>query len=168
MEPSTYPADKAIGMPLRVQCRDIVLHDGTIAAIALGCKHLKVIGAAIGFAITLMETILTKLLATLGTEEMLRMPGLIQCGHTLIQYGTIAVRTTWTEEIMIIWFTVGESITLKEVTCAQLLTAMIACKVLRMPSLAQCGNHLTHNRLLACIAATLLYCVNTLTTHIGL
>lgn len=168
METFTYPADKAIGMPLRVQCRDIVLHDGTIAAIALGCKHLEVIGAAIGFAITLMETILTELLATLGTEEMLRMPGLIQCGHTFIQYGTITVRTTWTKEIMIIGFTVRESIAFKEVTCAQLLTAMIACKMLRMPCLAQCSDHLTNNGFLACIAATLLYCVNTLTTHIGL
>ena len=74
---NTYPADKAVRMPLGVQGRNIVLHYGTVAAIALWCKHFKVIVAAIGFAITFMETILTKLLTTLGTEEMLRMPGFI-------------------------------------------------------------------------------------------
>ena len=74
---NTYPADKAVRMPLGVQGRNIVLHYGTIAAIALWCKHFKVIIAAIGFAITFMEAILTKLLTTLSTEEMLRMPGFI-------------------------------------------------------------------------------------------
>lgn len=82
---------------MRIQSGDIILHDGTIAAIAFGCKHLKVIVAAIGFAIPLMEAILAKLLATLGAKEMLRVPGLVQSGHTFIQNGAIAVGATWTK-----------------------------------------------------------------------
>lgn len=155
-------------MPLRVQCRDIILHNGAIATIAFGCKHFKIIGTTIGFTIPLMETIFAKLLATLGAKEMLRMPGLIQCRHAFIQDGTITVRTTWTKQIMIVGLTVGETITFEEVACTQLLATMIASEVLRMPCLAQGGYDLTHNGLLACIAATLLHSVDTLTTHIGL
>ena len=87
---------------------------------------------------------------------------------TYIQNGTIAIGTTWTEEIVIIGFTVGESIALKEVACAQLLIAVIACEMLWMPGLAQSGNHLAHNWLLAGVAAALLYGVDSLTTHVCL
>lgn len=74
---NNYPADEAIRMPLRVQRRNIILHYSAITAVALGRKHIKVIVAAIWLAVTLMEAVLAELLATLGTEEMLRMPRLL-------------------------------------------------------------------------------------------
>lgn len=72
-------------MPLGVQGRDVVLHDGTVAAIALGSEHIEIIVAAVGFAITFMEAIFTELLATLGTEEMFRVPGLIQGSYAFLK-----------------------------------------------------------------------------------
>lgn len=165
---STYPAHKAIGMPLRVQCRNIVLHNGTIAAIAFGCKHFEIVGTTIGFTIALVETIFAKLLATLSAKEMLRMPGFIQCRYAFIQNGAITVRATWTKQIMIVGLAIWKTVAFKEITCTQFLATMIAGEMLRMPCLAQRGNHLTNNRFLACIAAALLHRIDTLTTHIGL
>lgn len=71
-------------MPLRVQGRDVILHNGAIAAIAFGSEHIKVIVTAIGFAITFMEAILAELLAALGTEEMFCMPGFVQSSNAFL------------------------------------------------------------------------------------
>lgn len=71
-------------MPLRVQRRNIILHYSTITTVALGSKHIKVIVTAVWLAVTFMEAVLAKLLATLGTEEMLRMPCFLQRGDTFL------------------------------------------------------------------------------------
>lgn len=155
-------------MPLRVQRRDVVLHDGPVAAIALRGEHLEVVVAAVGLAIALMETLLAELLAALGAEEVLRVPGLVQRRDALVQDGAVAVGTAWAKQIVVIGLAVGEAVALKEVAGAQLLAAVVARKVLRMPGLAQGGDHLADNWLLACIAAALLYSVDSLATHIGL
>lgn len=72
-----YPTNKTIGMPLRVQCRNVILHDGPIAAITFWRKHIKVIVATIRFAVTFMEALFAELLATLGTEEMFCVPSFL-------------------------------------------------------------------------------------------
>lgn len=72
-------------MPLRVQRRNIILHYSAITAIALGRKHIKVIVATVWLTVALMEALFAELLATLGTEEMLRMPGFLQCGNTFLR-----------------------------------------------------------------------------------
>lgn len=72
-------------MPLRVQCRNIILHYSAITAIALGRKHIEIIVAAVWFAVALMEALFAKLLATLSTEEMLRMPSFLQRGNTFLR-----------------------------------------------------------------------------------
>lgn len=69
---------------------------------------------------------------------------------------------------MIVWFAVRMTVTLEEVSRAQLLAAMIARKVLRMPGLAQCGDHLTDDRLVTSVAASLLGSGYSLAAHIGL
>lgn len=155
-------------MPLRVQRRDVVLHDGPVAAIALRGEHLEVVVAAVGLAVALMETLLAELLAALGAEEVLRVPGLVQRRDALVQNGAIAVGTSWTKQIVVIGLAVGEAIALEEVAGSELLAAVVASEVLRMPGLAQGGDHLADNRLLAGIAAALLYSVDSLATHIGL
>lgn len=71
-------------MPLWVQCRNVVLHDRPIAAIALGRKHVEVVVAAVRLAVALMEAILAELLATLRTEEVLRVPCLFQSGDAFL------------------------------------------------------------------------------------
>lgn len=51
----SYPTDKALGVPQGVQGRDVVLQDSPGTASTLGSKHIKVVLAAIGFAILLMK-----------------------------------------------------------------------------------------------------------------
>lgn len=85
-----------------------------------------------------------------------------------IENSSIAVSTAWTEEIVIVGFTIGMSIPLKEIPRTQFLIAVIARKMFRMPCLAQCRNHLPHNGFIATRAASLLCRCNTLTIHIGL
>lgn len=72
-------------MPLGVQRRDVVLHDGPVAAAALGRKHVKVVGPTIRLSVALMEAILSKLLSTLRAEEVLRVPRLFQRSHAFLQ-----------------------------------------------------------------------------------
>lgn len=72
-------------MPLGIQSRDVVLHDSTVATVALWSEHLEVIGFAVWLAITFMEPILSKLLTTLSAEEVLGMPGLVQSGDAFLK-----------------------------------------------------------------------------------
>lgn len=76
---NTYPAHETIRVPLAVQGGDVVLHDGPVASVALQREHIDVIVATVRFAVALVEPILTELLATLGAEKVLRVPGLLQC-----------------------------------------------------------------------------------------
>lgn len=64
-------------MPLAVQRGYIVLHDGSIAATALGREHVEVVLAAVGLAVPLVEALFAELLTALGTEEVLGVPGLL-------------------------------------------------------------------------------------------
>lgn len=72
-------------MPLRVERGDVVLHDGFIAATAFGREHIEVVRTAIRLAIPFMEPVLSELLATLSTEEVLRVPGLLQRSYTFLK-----------------------------------------------------------------------------------
>lgn len=72
-------------MPLRVQRRNVVLHDRPVAAVALGRKHVEVVVAAVRLAVALMEAILAELLAALSAEEVLRVPRLLQGRHAFLR-----------------------------------------------------------------------------------
>lgn len=162
------PAHETIRMPLAVQRRDVVLHDGPVAPVALGGEHVEVVVAAVRFPVALVEPILAELLAALGAEEVLRVPGLLQGRYAFIQNWSIAVGTTWTEQIVIVRLAVRVAIALEEVPGAQLLVAVVAREVLRMPSLAQRRYDLPYDGLIACIAAPLLGGIHSLATHVGL
>lgn len=60
------------------------------------------------------------------------------------------------------------AVAFEEVARAQLLRTVIARKVLRMPGLAQCRNHLANDWLVAGIAAALLRRGHSLAAHVGL
>lgn len=84
-----------------------------------------------------------------------------------IQNGAIAISTAWTKQIVVVLLAVGLSIALKEVARAQLLAAVAASKVLRVPGLAQGRDDLTNDRLLASVAAALLRCCDPTAAHVG-
>lgn len=84
MGTTTHPADEALRMPLGVECRDIIFHDGRVAATTLGRKHIEVILAAVRLPIPFVEALVPKRVAALCAEEVLRMPGLVQGSHTFL------------------------------------------------------------------------------------
>ena len=81
----TYPAHKAIGMPLTVQSRDIILHNWSVTTPTFGCKHIKIIIPTVWFAISFMESFLTKLFPTLGTEKMFSVPSFFECSYAFLE-----------------------------------------------------------------------------------
>lgn len=109
------PTNKTIRMPLAVQGGDVVLHDGPVATVTLWGEHVEVVVAAVRFTVALVESILAKLLATLGTEEMFRVPRFLERGDTFIQNRSIAVRAPWAEQIVIVGLTVRVAVALEEV-----------------------------------------------------
>ena len=72
-------------MPLAVEGRDVVLHDGAVTTSALGREHVEVVLAAVGLTVALVEALLAELLAALGAEEVLRVPGLVQRRHAFLR-----------------------------------------------------------------------------------
>lgn len=75
-------------MPLRVERRDVVLHDGLVAAAALRREHVEVVVAAVRLAVPLVEAFFTELLTTLSAEEVLSVPRLLERRHAFLQSET--------------------------------------------------------------------------------
>jgi hypothetical protein len=71
-------------MELTVKSRNVILHNGAIATSALGCEHVEVVVAAIWFSIAFVEAIVAELLTALSAEEVLSMPGLVQCCYAFL------------------------------------------------------------------------------------
>lgn len=68
-------------MPLSVESCDEALHDGLVASLAARSVVLVVALATESLLVLLVETLVTKLLATTSAEEVLRMPSLVQSTH---------------------------------------------------------------------------------------
>lgn len=72
-------------MPLAVKRWDVVLHDSAVAASAFGRELIEVVVSAVGLSFAFMEALLSELLAALGAEEVLGMPGLLQGCYAFLQ-----------------------------------------------------------------------------------
>lgn len=81
----TYPANETVWMPLTVQRRYIILHDGTITSTAFRSEHVEVILSAVRLPVPLVKSLFTELFATLGAKEVLRMPSFLQSGNTFLK-----------------------------------------------------------------------------------
>jgi len=161
------PAHEAGGMPLSGQGRHVVLHNGPVASSALGREHVEVIVPTIRTALPLVESLLAELFAALGAEKVFRVPRLLQRRHAFVQYGPVAVRASGREQVVIVWFAVRPSVAFEEIPRAQLLRAVRARKVLRVPRLAQRRYHLADDRLVARGATAFLRRVHALSVHLG-
>lgn len=161
------PTDETVRVPLAVESRDVVLHDGPVAPVAFRCEHVEVVVAAVRLAVALVEPVLAELLAALGAEEVLGVPRFFQCRHTFIQDRPITVGTAGTEEVVVVRLAVRVAIALEEVPRAELLVAVVAREVFRVPGLAERRDDLADDRLVAGVAAALLRGVHTLATHVG-
>jgi len=165
---SAVPADEAIRMPLAVERRYVILHDGAIASAALWRKHIEVILPAVGLAVPLVKAVLAELLAALSAEEVFRVPRLLERCHAFIENRSVAIGATGREEIVVVGLAVGMSLALEEIASSQFLIAVGASEVLGVPRLAEGGDDLADDRLLASVAASLLGRVDTLATHVRL
>ena len=74
-------------MPLRAESSHEPLHDGSLASLAPGGKLLIVALRTIRFAVLLVKTVGTKVLAAQSAEEMLWMPGLVESSHATLEEG---------------------------------------------------------------------------------
>ena len=72
-------------MPRVAQGSYEALHDGSLAAVALGRKLLVVVLPAVRLPVLLVESFVTKMLATQRAEEMLWMPRFAQGIHTTLE-----------------------------------------------------------------------------------
>lgn len=61
---------------------------------------------------------------------------LVWWNNPYVQYGSVAVCASGREQIVIVWFAVRASVAFEEIAGAQLLGAVGASEVLRMPRLA--------------------------------
>lgn len=161
-------ADEALGVPLRVEGGDVVLGDGPVAAATLGGKQLEVVLLAVGLAVLLVEAPLAKLLATLGAEEVLRVPGLVQGRHAFVEDGPVAVSAAGREDVVVVCLAVGLIVPLKEVLGAQLLVAVGTREVLGVPCAPQGRHHLSDDGLVAGRAVALGGGVHPLLGEVGL
>lgn len=84
-----------------------------------------------------------------------------------VQYGSVAVRASGREQVVVVRLAVRPSFALEEVARAQLLVAVVADKVLRVPRLAQSRNHLANDGFVARGAAPFLRRVHALSVHLG-
>lgn len=133
---AAVPAHETLWVPLGVEGRDVVLHDGGVAARTLGGKHVVVVLAAVGLSVAFVEAFLAESIPALCAEEVLRVPRLVQGCYAFVQDGSVAVSTSRREQIVVVGLAVRPALTLEEVLGAQLLVAMRACEVFRVPGLA--------------------------------
>lgn len=65
---------------MTAKCGNVIVDNGLRATGTLGGKELEKVFATVGVARLLMVAIVTKVLAAVGTEKVLRMPGLVEGG----------------------------------------------------------------------------------------
>lgn len=85
----TYFAHKAIRMELTVERADVIFHDCTIAASALGSEHVKVVLFTVRLTVLFMKTIVAKLLTALNAEKVLGVPCFVHCSNAFLWVGKI-------------------------------------------------------------------------------
>lgn len=71
-------------MELTVECADVILHNGTVAASTLGSEHVEIVLAAIRLTILFVEAVVAELLTALDTEKVLGVPGFVHCSYAFL------------------------------------------------------------------------------------
>ena len=72
-------------MPCVAQGGNEALHDGPLAAVTLGGKFLIVVLPTVCLPVLLVESLISKMLATQRAKEMLRMPCFTQSIHATLE-----------------------------------------------------------------------------------
>lgn len=67
-------------MPVTAKCGNVIVDNWLRATGALGGKELEKVFTTVGVACLLVIAIITKVLAAVGTEKVLWMPGFVEGG----------------------------------------------------------------------------------------
>ena len=84
-------AHEAVGMPLQVERRDVVLGDRGVTAPALGGELFEVAGLAERGVVFLVEAVVSELVTAFRAEEVLWVESLVEGRDALVQDWTLAV-----------------------------------------------------------------------------
>lgn len=163
-----FPTDEAVWVPERAERRDVVIQNGALAALAARGKQLQEVPAAVGAALSLVETLISEGLPATDATEMLRVPVGAQGSNHLMSDGLVAEATPWGEALEVALGTEGGSILLEEAAASQGRGTATANKVLRVPSTAKRSHHLPSNGFIAGATEALGLGGNTTAAEVGL
>lgn len=121
-------------MPERPERGDVVIQNGALAALATRGEQLQEVPAAVGAALALMETLISKRFPTTDAAEVLRVPVGAQGSDHLVSDGLIAETTAWREALKVALRTEGGSFLLEETAASQGCRTATTKEVFRMPS----------------------------------
>lgn len=163
-----FPADETVRVPECAERRDVVIQNRALTALAARGEQLQEVPAAVGAALSLVETLISEGLPTTDAAEMLRVPVGAQGSNHLVSDGLIAEATPWREALKVAFRAEGGSVLLKEAAASQGHGTATANEVLRVPGAAQRSHHLPSNRFIAGATETLGLGGNTTAAEIGL
>lgn len=144
-----FPADEAVRVPERAECRDVVIQDGALAALAARGEQLHEVPAAVGAALPLVETLFSEGLPAADAAEMFWVPVGAQGGDHFVSDGLVAEAAAWGEALKVALGAKGSPVLLEETAASQGGGTAAAEEVLRMPGSTQSRDHLPSNRLVA-------------------
>lgn len=163
-----FPADETVRVPERAKRRDVVIQDGALAALAARGEQLQEVPAAVGAALALVKTLISKGLPATDAAEMLWVPVSAQGGHHFVSDGLVAEATSWREALKVALGAEGGSILLEEAAASQGGGTASANEVLGVPGAAQSRHHLPSNRFIAGATEALGLSGNTPAAEVGL
>lgn len=144
-----FPAHEAVWVPERAECRDVVIQNGSLAALAARGEQLQEVPPAVGAALSLVETLFSKRLPAADAAEMFWVPVGAQGGNHFMSDGLVAEATSWGEALKVALRAKGSPVLLEETAASQGCGTTTAKEVLRVPGSTQSCNHLPSNRFTA-------------------
>lgn len=146
-----FVANKALNVPLPLECCYHIVHNGLVAAATLWSEHLIIISLTIRF--TFKHVVLSatpgKGFLAVYTDKAVRVPRLLKSRDTSINNRPVTVRAARSKLCMVILLTVGHVISFKELPHSQLNSTSDTHKVLGMPGFSQRSDHLSDNDFIA-------------------
>lgn len=143
------PADEAVWVPERAECRDVVIQYGALAALTARGEQLQEVPPAVGAALPLVETLFSEGFPTADAAEMFRVPVGAQGSNHFVSDGLVAETTTWGEALKVALGAKGSPVLLEETAASQSGGTTTAKEVFGVPGSAQSRNHLPSDRFIA-------------------
>lgn len=131
--PFAIVADKALFMPLAIECRQVSSRDGLVTTGTLWSKGLQVALLTKWPTFPLVKTALSKGSITPSTTEAFGMPCLIQGRKAGIFDGSLTATTFHGELFVIVLLAVGTPVLLEEGLSTQRCLASTATEAFHMP-----------------------------------